>query len=300
MQTREELIRGLHYVKSQIAKIMQVQKEQVGIVSQYRQEAAAIPTEGIKNQTRLAIVIICATTILFHLVFGLLTGEFFSFILFLFTCGMALWTWKKNKKWKKLWVFLAVADGIYPFLAFMGEVSFWFMVIPLAIVAFVGVMFVIRKNNQHVEKKNTAISQQNSELQAQYDRTAQQLAALKKELFGKTSSWYPKSYYSLNAVEFFINAVENYRADSVKEMVNLFETTQEQKQMAKMQAEINSSLKQQILNQEQINRQLKYANVLNLANLFMQADISASIEANTYAVMDNTDVAKNIRNRLGG
>ena len=94
--------------------------------------------------------------------------------------------------------------------------------------------------------------------------------------------------------------MENYRADSVKEMVNLFETTQEQKQMAKMQAEINSSLKQQILNQEQINRQLKYANVLNLANLFMQADISASIEANTYAVMDNTDVAKNIRNRLGG
>lgn len=44
METREELIRGLHYVKSQIAKIMQVQKEQVGIVSQYRQEAAAIPT----------------------------------------------------------------------------------------------------------------------------------------------------------------------------------------------------------------------------------------------------------------
>ena len=117
-------------------------------------------------------------------------------------------------------------------------------------------------------------------------------------MFSRTSSWYPKNYYSLNAVNYFISAVENFRADSVKEMVNLFEAAKEHEILIKAQTEINNSLKQQTLNQEKINKQLQYANVLNIANLFLQAGTQAAVDANTRAVMDNTDVAKNIYNRM--
>ena len=90
----------------------------------------------------------------------------------------------------------------------------------------------------------------------------------------------------------------DFRADSVKEMVNLFEAAKEHEILIKAQTEINNSLKQQTLNQEKINKQLQYANVLNIANLFLQAGTQAAVDANTRAVMDNTDVAKNIYNRM--
>ena len=38
METREELLKELHYTKDMITKILAVQKEQVGIVAQYREE----------------------------------------------------------------------------------------------------------------------------------------------------------------------------------------------------------------------------------------------------------------------
>ncbi len=215
METREELIKGLHYTKDMITKILAVQKEQVGIVAQYREEEQGIATTGLKNRALIWLTVAAAAAILFHLVHGALTGEFYSLIWLLFTGGMAFRGWKKGKRGKKLWTFLAVADGVVmPFVYYWRYLGFWLTVIPAGIVAAFAIRYAIRKKNE------------------------------------------------------------------------------------KAQTEINNSLKQQTLNQEKINKQLQYANVLNIASLFLQAGTQAAVDANTRAVMDNTDVAKNLYNRM--
>lgn len=299
METREELLKELHYTKDMITKILAVQKEQVGIVAQYREEEQGIATTGLKNRARIWLTVAAAAAILFHLVHGALTGEFYSLIWLLFTGGMAFRGWKKGKRGKKLWTFLAVADGVVmPFVYYWRYLGFWLTVIPAGIVAAFAIRYAIRKKNEQVEANNAAINRHNTETKARYDEVTDRLRQLKNEMFSRTSSWYPKNYYSLNAVNYFISAVENFRADSVKEMVNLFEAAKEHEILIKAQTEINNSLKQQTLNQEKINKQLQYANVLNIANLFLQAGTQAAVDANTRAVMDNTDVAKNIYNRI--
>ncbi len=299
METREELLKGLYYTKNMISKILAAQKEQVGIVAQYREEEQGIATTGVKNQTKIWVAVGAAAIILFHLIHGLLTGEFYSLIWFLVTGGLAFRGWKKGKKWWKIWAFLAISDGvIMPFVYYWRYLGFWLTIIPAGVAAFFGVRYAIRKKNEQVEIHNAAINMHNSEVQSRYDEVTARLRRLKDEMFGQTSSWYPKSYYSLNSVNFFIDAVENFRADTVKEMVNLIEATKAQEEMIKIQNEMNNNLKQQTLNQEKINRQLQYANVLNIANLFLQAGTQASIDANTAAVMDNTDTAKKIYNGM--
>lgn len=299
METREELLKGLYYTKNMISKILAAQKEQVGIVAQYREEEQGIATTGVKNQTKIWVAVGAVAIILFHLVHGLLTKEFYSLIWFLVTGGLAFRGWKKGKKLWKFWAFLAVSDGvIMPFVYYWRYLGFWLTIIPAGAVAFFGVRYAIRKKNEQVEINNAAINMHNSEVQSRYDEVTKHLKELKNEMFSRTSSWYPKNYYSLNAVNFFISAIENFRADSVKEMVNLFEATKEQENMRKVQDEINRNLKQQTLNQEKINKQLQYANVLNIANLFLQAGTAAAVDANTQAVMDNTDAVKNIYNRM--
>ena len=253
----------------------------------------------MKNQTKIWVAVGAVAIILFHLVHGLLTEEFYSLIWLLFTGGMAFRGWKKGKRGKKLWTFLAVADGVVmPFVYYWRYLGFWLTVIPAGIVAAFAIRYAIRKKNEQVEINNAAINMHNSEVQSRYDEVTRRLRELKNEMFSRTSSWYPKNYYSLNAVNFFISAIENFRADSVKEMVNLFEATKEHEILIKTQTDINNSLKQQTLNQEKINKQLQYANVLNIANLFLQAGTAAAVDANTQAVMDNTDAVKNIYNRM--
>lgn len=297
-KTREELLEGLRYVKNLITKIVAVQNEQVRIVDAYRKEETGISTEGFQNRTKYVAVIIGVAATLFYLITGVVSGAPFMFLWFLVPFALAVRAWMKNSRGKKFWAAVTVIFGFLPLLGWMERLSFWVIFIPAAVAAFFAIRYVVGKKNEQVEQHNIAINEHNAQLQAQYDETAAQLASLKKELFGNTSSWYPSSYYSLNAVEYFIHVVENYQAETVKEMVNLYEATKEQKEAARRQEEINNSLKQQALNQAQIAQQMKYANVLNMAGLFMQAGTQSAINAQTDVIRSGNMTLKNIHDKL--
>ena len=69
----------------------------------------------------------------------------------------------------------------------------------------------------------------------------------------KLASWYPENYCSVDAVEFFYNSIKNYRADNLKEAINLYETALHQRRVEDTQ--------KQALQEQRLN---------NLANLVMQ------------------------------
>lgn len=117
----------------------------------------------------------------------------------------------------------------------------------------------IDEQNQKIAAQNQAIAQQNREiarknqqmqqryqnqLQNWYSQQEQRTNALYEELVGLTRSWYPKDYYSLYAVNTFISLVENFRADTMKEAVNLFETEQYRNQMLEKQRALQDLLQE--------------------------------------------------------
>lgn len=174
---------------------------------------------------------------------------------------------KKKKKtiFTKLFKILIVAQSIIALMSFPIYISAIFVVL-----GFVLIISLIRFKNKRIEKNNRFVEMYNNKLQAQYDETVYNIDTLKKELYQRCGSWYPKSYYCLDAVDFFIKVIENYRADTVKEMVNLYEASEHRRRMEEGQKRILAEQEQLIAGQQDVVNQLVFANVLNWVNLKMR------------------------------
>lgn len=326
METREELLNGLYFVRKMLKQIVSTKNEQVKIVAQFRQQRANIETSGVKNQSKLLGIMLGIMVVLFYLMIAWATGRFpIDFFLAVICAGIIYLQRDKRSKLKRAAVVLLVCSLGMTLMNIVRAIMYGttalvvFMAVLFAI-AFVLVKTIIKRKNQQIDQENAATQQYNQEIQRQYDETVRRLKQLTKEMVDGSQSWYPRSYYCEYAVEFFVEAVENYRADSVKEMVNLFENSEHQRRMESGQQEINASLQQSLLNQEQIKKELRYANVLNLAQLTLQAQTVQAVEANTQAVRagsasvtgairksgesvtgavrENTDIVRDIRGML--
>lgn len=96
----------------------------------------------------------------------------------------------------------------------------------IAICVVVVVVYIRFKNNKKkikVDQQNAAIEADNIELSMQEDEAKKQLDAARREYNEKIASWYPEHYCNNEAVQFLYNSVSNYRAESLKEAINLYE-----------------------------------------------------------------------------
>lgn len=115
---------------------------------------------------------------------------------------------------------------------------------------------MVAAGNRRNAGKDQAAKERMQELDAAYGQ-------LEAELKEKTSSWYPLDYYNMQAAEFFLNAVRNHRAESVKELVDLFDAEsarRRQLELQKRQAEEQRRRQQiQAQNQQAIREKLEFA-----------------------------------------
>jgi len=93
--------------------------------------------------------------------------------------------------------------------------------------------FFIRK--YYFKRKNTKIDQENEALQTKECAILVDLQQVQTVYHQKLASWYPEKYCSVDAVEFFYNSVSNYRADNLKEAINLYETALHQRRVENTQ-----------------------------------------------------------------
>lgn len=103
---------------------------------------------------------------------------------------------------------------------------------------------ILMENIQIAQENDRRMERYESRVQAWEEEQRRRIRSLTEELLGLTASWYPRDYYSMYAVDCFLSLVENFRADTVKEMVNLFETDQYRKNMLEKQQELQSLLQQ--------------------------------------------------------
>lgn len=157
-------------------------------------------------------------------------------------------------------------------------------------------------NNQHVVN--------------QLNDLAQFMEVLRMAWQAEVAPWYPPDYEHPKAAEFFLKAVRNYQADSIKEMVNLYEEHLHRNRMeaetlrqTMLTAELSQTIDARLAENNQLLRQQVLlsgvqavagavsagANVATAANSGTIANHAGTIAHNTGAIARNTgDIADRV------
>lgn len=96
------------------------------------------------------------------------------------------------------------------------------------------------------------------------------------------SGWYPKDYYFMEAIEFFIGALENFKADNMKELVNLYDDTKYKELQLNYQKEMLQLQREQYIDTKKMLQALRYNNYVQTLQL-QQLD---GIRRNTEEAVD--------------
>lgn len=127
-------------------------------------------------------------------------------------------------------------------------------------------------------QQNAVADQKNAEIDVAIQSIREQLVPLQQRWAEEIAPWYPMDYDRLDAVDFFVVALRNQRAQTIGELVNLYETEGHRRRMEAGQ-------------QEMIGQQ-RIGNMLQLGNLVMQgAQIGAMRQANSKLSEINANAA---------
>lgn len=140
------------------------------------------------------------------------------------------------------------------------------------------------KKNEQIEEQNKQIVANNEQLKIQAQNILNELQQVQIVYQERLSSWYPVNYCSVDAVEFFYNAINNYRADNLKEAINLYETHLHQQRVETNQ--------QKALNQQMLG------NLLSAGSLVMQGATLSAISNQTASVTSAVSGVNDTLNRI--
>lgn len=168
-------------------------------------------------------------------------------------------------------------------------VIFWTAIV----FAFFKVINILR--NRAVNNYNQMATEGNEAAQIQEQSALKELQKLQVVYQERLAFWYPENYCCLDAAEFFYDAIKNYRADNLKEAINLYETTLHQRRVED--------------NQKQAIRQQKLNNLLTIGNLAMQTATLGAINNQTASMQNamndqnaainrNTDALRGLKDKL--
>ena len=285
-ENRDSILNTLYKVRSYLSKMASIENRQWEINEQLLvtlQESALIETEGM-GKVKLRIISVCITLLLFFCSLSCLMGNPSDLIVVIAVAGIGLAAWKLEPMLKKAaktvkiiaFGFLALYSLQLASVALSGLMSGGIDTILVIIMAVLSigifklVMMAVERINQAIEAKNEKIRQKNVEimeqnqpLYAEFNQLTKQYGAVQAELGQFCAAVaFPRDYVFLAAVNFFISAVENRRADSFKEAVNLYEQAKER------QAAREAQRRMEALAQEQ-NALIAQGNAINYQNGMM-------------------------------
>lgn len=161
---------------------------------------------------------------------------------------------KPNKKIGKLLKGLFVLC-VLSCVMMLLQMNIWGLITGIIQVAVgcIVVKFIYKKINEKIDADNQQIVAENEQIKAQEQAVLNDLQKVQIAYRECVSYWYPDNYCTVDAAEFFQNAVKNYRADSLKEAINLYETVLHQRRVENTQ--------------KQALQEQRFA---NMANLVMQ------------------------------
>ena len=145
----------------------------------------------------------------------------------------------------------------------------------------------IKENDMRVEEYNRQI-ERNKEIVQEKEQCELELKQATQVLSVFGQGWYPKDYYFMDAVDFFIASLENFKADNIKELVNLYDDTQYKATQLAYQAERLRLQQEQFINSKKMVELLRYNN-------YMQAIQIGQLEAIRINTAEAASYLKNLR-----
>lgn len=302
--TREQLLDGLYYVHRMMERMQGVMTQYFRLEREFteklqyaglKQHTAEIKTNTVKSKSKLLVIAISITIAVFYLLLSLLFhADANSALLYLVPAAIMIFANKKPK--------LKIAATIFEILMIVWFIQILFQSAPplmaaivlvlLAVVVVAEVLFIKNYNQHYVTSKNreadkhnkaiiAATDAKNAEIE-QYNRLVSKrrnelydkYADLRDELLANTCQWFPPDYYSMVAVEHFINSVRNHKASTVKEMVALFDESQYRDEMLAYQRKQSQQYDTIIRQNEDIKRnQAAQEEHMRLSNMMQAMDM---------------------------
>lgn len=254
METREEIVSKLGLIRENIQGFIQARSRQVALVNQMR-TAKLIQQEEYRDNTlshksfKIAfsvMVFSSVATFLGDLLYVLLFGavnRLFSDLFFevLFISGFLFLLYRRMKGSKDRWIYPAtlIMGGIllvFPLRLLLTPNPITIILLGLSVVA---TYFIIQnkldlmialanktirsENEQHLRDYQAVVAE-NQRLDLAYQQEGQLMEKFRDQALAIGQGWYPKDYYALDAVEYLIHAFDNFKADSIKEAINLYDT----------------------------------------------------------------------------
>lgn len=280
-EARQELLQGLYYVQNMMANMQNVFAEYVGTQQKFLEREKGIGTTGFKNRSKLLFVTMGVTLTLFYVYIWLLSGYGKGNIVFMAIIG-ALSFIKKKKSFLKLIARILLVATIVDMLMMVGSdiISIFDLIILIDTMgaACCIVYYYVDIKNKSIFAMNMSIDDYNAGVAVRCRELSNRYNQLQNELWNNTSAWYPPDYYTMAAVSFFIDAVRNSRADSVKEMVNLFETTKYREQMLAYQQQHSMQLDRLISGQQNLQQQMFYNNMMDTAAVNQMSQMNSKLD----------------------
>lgn len=112
-----------------------------------------------------------------------------------------------------------------------------------------------------------------------------------RQLADEQLYWYPRNYCYLETVTYFIEVIQNFRAVSLKEAINLFVQELQHRQVINGQQEMISKQDEMITHQ-------KINNVLTSVGIFTNLGVMNAVNNNAAAVNQNTVSVNNAASRV--
>lgn len=134
------------------------------------------------------------------------------------------------------------------------------------------------ENEQHLRDYQAVVAE-NQRLDLAYQQEGQLMEKFRDQALAIGQGWYPKDYYALDAVEYLIHAFDNFKADSIKEAINLYDTHLDRAARRAFEMEMLELEKEQIINQERMIRLQEHANILRARQIAETQEAAAASRA---------------------
>ena len=309
----QELLKKLQKLREKIVRLSDLYNQQINIVEQYRSYEFSLIEEkkhfGDTKSTLKTILKAASLVVGFFLaIISIVNSELFFYAIVCFIAFFYLQQSKNEltlKSWKTIIISLYLAYSIFIFFDILRTSTALgkALAIFLLVIATVGIRVVTRFQNGKIRNQNQRHSQKYEEIQAinqrldadyQHNRNLCQQAKDDMLTFG--DGWYPQDYYSIPAINFFINAVQNLKGNNIPELVRLFDnyvaSNQKEREDERRHREL---LNDQIRTREELkismeaNRhEIRKGNLIMFAGFATLANIGQGIYTNTQAIYKNT------------
>ena len=309
METREEIVSKLELIRENILGFIQARSRQVTLVNQMR-TAKLIQQDEYNDNTlshkslKLAFSIMVFSSIsilLGDLLYVILLGavnRLIGDIIFevIFLSGFLFLLYRRMKGSKDSWIYPAtlIMGGIllvFPLRLLLTPNPITLILLGVSIVATYFIIqnklelmiaFVnkgIRNKNEQNLRDYQAVVAENQRLELAYQQEGRLMENFRNQAVVIGQGWYPKDYYALDAVNYLIHAFNNFKADNIKEAINLYDTYLDRAARRAFEAEMIELEKEQIINQERMIKLQEHANILSARQIAETQEAAAASRA---------------------